>query len=79
MIEWSDTDLIIRDSVREFIDREIRPNLDALESGELPPYPVLRKLFADFGIDVLAAEAIKNRLEKAHAKQADGGATEQGW
>ncbi|WP_067972048.1 acyl-CoA dehydrogenase family protein [Mycolicibacter icosiumassiliensis] len=69
MIEWSDTDELIRQSVREFIDREVRPNLDALESGELPPYPILRKLFADFGIDVLAAEAIKSRLEKAHAKQ----------
>ena len=57
MIEWSETDLLIRDSVRAFIDKEVRPNLDALESGQLPPYPILRKLFADFGIDVLAAEA----------------------
>ncbi|MGV0733339.1 acyl-CoA dehydrogenase family protein [Mycolicibacter sinensis] len=76
MIEWSDTDEIMRDSVREFIDREVRPNLDALESGELPPYPILRKLFADFGIDVIAAEAIKSRLEKAHAKQAGESGTE---
>ncbi|BBX14424.1 putative acyl-CoA dehydrogenase FadE [Mycobacterium novum] len=76
MIEWSDTDELIRDSVREFIDREVRPNLDALESGELPPYPILRKLFADFGIDVIAAEAIKSRLEKAHAKQAGESGTE---
>ncbi|MEB3030820.1 acyl-CoA dehydrogenase family protein [[Mycobacterium] nativiensis] len=76
MIEWSDTDELIRDSVREFIDREVRPNLDALESGELPPYPILRKLFADFGIDVLAAEAIKSRLERAHARQtAEGEST----
>ncbi len=73
MIEWSDTDELIRDSVREFIDREVRPNLDALESGELPPYAILRKLFADFGIDVIAAEAIKSRLEKAHARQAVDG------
>ncbi|MGV0906719.1 acyl-CoA dehydrogenase family protein [Mycobacterium novum] len=76
MIEWSDTDELIRESVREFIDREVRPNLDALESGELPPYPILRKLFADFGIDVIAAEAIKSRLEKAHAKQAGESGTE---
>ncbi|MBS9534822.1 acyl-CoA/acyl-ACP dehydrogenase [Mycobacterium sp. M1] len=75
MIEWSDTDELIRDSVREFIDREIRPNIDALESGELPPYPILRKLFADFGIDVLAAEAIKTRLDKQRARQS-GEATE---
>ncbi|AEF36542.1 acyl-CoA dehydrogenase FadE21 [Mycolicibacter sinensis] len=76
MIEWSDTDELIRNSGREFIDREVRPNLDALESGELPPYPILRKLFADFGIDVIAAEAIKSRLEKAHAKQAGESGTE---
>jgi hypothetical protein len=25
MIEWSETDLLIRDSIREFIDKEIRP------------------------------------------------------
>ncbi|OBF99310.1 acyl-CoA dehydrogenase family protein [Mycolicibacter sinensis] len=76
MIEWSETDLLIRDSVREFIDKEVRPNLDALESGELPPYPILRKLFADFGLDVLAAEAVKAMLDKKRAKQ-EAGAIEQ--
>ena len=69
MIEWSETDLLIRDSVREFIDKEIRPNLDALESGQLPPYPILRKLFADFGLDVVAAEAVKGMLDKKRARQ----------
>ena len=28
MFEWSDTDLIMRDTAREFIDKEIRPHLD---------------------------------------------------
>ncbi len=69
MIEWSETDVLIRDSVREFIDSEIRPNIDALESGELPPYPILRKLFADFAIDVMAAEAVKNHLDRQRARQ----------
>lgn len=68
MIEWSNTDLMIRDSVREFIDKEIRPNIDALESGEIPPYDIARKLFADFGIDVMAAEAGKKMLEKQRAR-----------
>ena len=53
MFEWSDTDVIMRDTVRGFIDKEIRPHLDALESGELPPYPIARKLFSEFGLDVL--------------------------
>ena len=25
MFEWSDTDLIMRDTIRRFIDKEIRP------------------------------------------------------
>ena len=70
MFEWSDTDLIIRDTVREFIDKEIRPQLDALETGELSPYPIARKLFSEFGLDVLAAEAVKTMLDKERAKEA---------
>ncbi len=69
MFEWSDTDLIMRDAVRGFIDKEIRPNLDALETGEISPYPFARKLFSEFGLDVLAAEAVKTMLDKERARQ----------
>jgi alkylation response protein AidB-like acyl-CoA dehydrogenase len=68
MFEWSDTDVIMRDAVREFIEKEIRPHLDALESGALSPYPIARKLFSEFGLDVMAAEAVKGMLEKERAK-----------
>jgi alkylation response protein AidB-like acyl-CoA dehydrogenase len=69
MFEWSDTDVIMRDTIRDFIDKEIRPNLDALETGEISPYPIARKLFSEFGLDVLAAEAVKTILDKERAKQ----------
>lgn len=71
MIEWSDTDLIMRDTVRDFIAKEIRPHLDALETGEMSPYPIARKLFSEFGLDVLAAEAVKSMLDKERATQGD--------
>ena len=71
MFEWSDTDLIMRDAVRGFIDKEIRPNLDGLETGELSPYPIARKLFSEFGLDVLAAEAVKTMLDKERARQTE--------
>lgn len=74
MFEWSDTDIIMRDTVREFIDKEIRPHLDALETGELSPYPIVRKLFSEFGLDVLAAEAVKTMLDK---ERSGGGETEK--
>src|SRR5581483_2363772 len=68
MFEWSDTDLIMRDTIREFIDKEVRPHLDALETGELQPYPLVRKLFSEFGLDVLAAEAVKTILDKERTR-----------
>jgi alkylation response protein AidB-like acyl-CoA dehydrogenase len=67
MIEWSDNDLMIRDAVRAFIDKEVRPNIDALESGEMLPYPIARKLFSQFGIDAMAAEATKKMLDRQRA------------
>ncbi len=68
MYEWSDTDVMFRDALRGFIDKEIRPHVDRLESGELPPFDIIRKLYKTFGIDVMARES----LEKALAKEAGG-------
>ncbi|QIS17913.1 acyl-CoA dehydrogenase family protein [Nocardia terpenica] len=70
MFEWSETDVLIRDAVRGFIDKEVRPQLDALENGETTPYPIIRKLFAEFGIDALGAEAVEKMLAKRRAREA---------
>jgi alkylation response protein AidB-like acyl-CoA dehydrogenase len=69
MFEWSDTDLMVRDTVRQFVDKEVRPHLDELESGELSPYPIARKLFSQFGLDAMAAESVKKMLDRERAKQ----------
>src|SRR6201986_3999384 len=68
MYEWSETDLMVRDAVRQFVDKEIRPNLDELESGALSPYPIARKLFSQFGLDAMAAESVKKMLDRERAK-----------
>jgi hypothetical protein len=64
MLEWSDVDIAVRDAVRDFVDREVRPHVDALESGDMEPYPVIRKLFTAFGIDALARESLEKRLAR---------------
>jgi alkylation response protein AidB-like acyl-CoA dehydrogenase len=76
MFEWSDTDLMVRDAVRQFVDKEIRPNLDELESGQLSPYPIARKLFSQFGLDAMAAESVKKMLDRERAKQTGARAPE---
>jgi alkylation response protein AidB-like acyl-CoA dehydrogenase len=74
MLEWSDVDIAVRDAVREFVDKEVRPHVDALESGEMEPYPIIRKLFAAFGIDALARDSLEKRL----ARMRDGTAKSSG-
>ncbi|MFG2001395.1 acyl-CoA dehydrogenase family protein [Spirillospora sp. NPDC048911] len=66
MIEWSDEDVMIRDAVRGWIDAEVRPNLDALDAGELPPYDLIRSLFKTFGMDELARSSFASRIRREH-------------
>jgi hypothetical protein len=61
VIEWSEEQLMVRDAIRTFIDKEIKPNLDELEHGDTPPYEVLRKLYRTFGMDAMA----RDRFEKS--------------
>jgi alkylation response protein AidB-like acyl-CoA dehydrogenase len=62
MLEWSDVDLAVRDAVRAFVAKEIRPHVDELESGDMEPYPIIRKLFATFGIAEMARDSLNKRL-----------------
>src|SRR5437899_5616138 len=64
MYQWSDEQLMIRDAVRQFVEPEIAPKREDLEHGDLPPYDILRKLFATFGMDAMARERFKGQIEK---------------
>ena len=46
MLDWTDEHKMLRDAIRSFVEKEIVPLRDELEHGDLPPYGVLRKLFA---------------------------------
>ncbi|MGH9013824.1 MAG: acyl-CoA dehydrogenase family protein [Acidimicrobiia bacterium] len=64
MFEWSDEHAMIRDAVRQFVESEIRPRREELEFGDVPPYDVLRTMFRTFGLDALAREQFKKRIER---------------
>ena len=64
MIEWSEQHLLMRDAVKKFVDAEIRPNLEELEHGDMPPYDILRKMFQTFGIDQMARDRFAKSLER---------------
>src|SRR6476661_1529426 len=64
MYEWSEEQMMIRDAVRQFVESEIAPHREELEHGDLPPYDILRKLFATFGMDAMARERFKGQIER---------------
>jgi acyl-CoA dehydrogenase len=69
MIEWNETQLAIRDMVRRFIESEIKPQLEELEHGDTPPYDVLRKMFATFGLKELAKVNFEKQLERERRRE----------
>jgi alkylation response protein AidB-like acyl-CoA dehydrogenase len=75
MIKWSDEQEMVRQAVRGFIDSEIRPHREELEFGDMPPYDLLRKMFATFGMDAMARDSFKKRMAKERAA-AERGATQ---
>jgi alkylation response protein AidB-like acyl-CoA dehydrogenase len=72
MIEWSEQHLMIRDAVRRFVEAEIKPNLEQLEHGDLPPYDVLRKLISTFGMDEMARVRFQKQMAREKAQAASG-------
>jgi alkylation response protein AidB-like acyl-CoA dehydrogenase len=71
MIEWTEQHQMIRDAVRRFVEAEVVPNVEALEHGDLPPYDILRKLYASFGMDELARARFVRQIERE--KRGDAG------
>lgn len=74
MIEWSETHQAIRDAFRRFVEAEVKPHLDELEHGNLPPYDILRKMAETFGLREMAQMQFASRLRKAR-KARDKGTT----
>ena len=62
MFEWSEEHQMIRDAVKRFVDDEVRPHVEELEHGDLPPYDILRKMFATFGMDAMARDRFAKQI-----------------
>lgn len=69
MFEWTDDDLAVRDAVRQFVDKELRPHQDALEFEGLPPYDLVRHYYATFGLADAAAEKFDFEIRCARAAE----------
>ncbi|NYG57568.1 hypothetical protein BJ980_000491 [Nocardioides daedukensis] len=70
MFEWSQDDLAVRDAVRKFVDKELRPHQDALEFEGLPPYDLVRSYYSAFGLAEAAAQRFDHDIRKTEAEAA---------
>ncbi len=70
MHEWSDEHLMIQGAMRDFVQKNIRPNLEELEHGDMPPYEILRKMYKEFGIDAVAKATFEKRIARERANLA---------
>lgn len=77
MYEWNETHLAIRDAVRRFVEAEIKPNIEALEHGDTPPYEILRKFIAEFGVRDMALMQFEAQMARERAKAESGAAAEE--
>ena len=78
MYEWNETHQAIRDAVRRFVEAEIKPNIEALEHGDTPPYEILRRFMAEFGVRDMALAQFDAQIARDRAKAERGGAAEEG-
>ena len=72
MFEWSDEQVMVREAVRRWIDAEVRPQLDELESGDLPPYDLIRKFAAAFGLEAMGRASFERHVERQRAEAETG-------
>ena len=68
MYEWNEMQRMMQDTVRGFVEKEIKPNLEELEHGDLPPYDLLRKMMKQFGMDEMAKQRFQKMVEREEAK-----------
>jgi alkylation response protein AidB-like acyl-CoA dehydrogenase len=64
MHEWSESQEMIRDAVRRFLEAEVAPMVEELEHGDLPPYGLLRKMYATFGMDEMARSRFQSQIAR---------------
>jgi alkylation response protein AidB-like acyl-CoA dehydrogenase len=72
MIEWSEMHLSIRDAMRRFVEAEVVPRIKDIEHGGEPPYDVLRKMVATFGIKDMAEARFAHQIAKEKSREARG-------
>jgi alkylation response protein AidB-like acyl-CoA dehydrogenase len=83
MFELDETQRMVESAARSWCETELAPALPELESGELLPYELLRRLCADLGVSEMLTAMAESRLARlrgdaAKPERSDAGGTSTG-
>ncbi len=67
MFEFDEEHRMVQTALRQFVEKEIAPHVEAMESGEMLPYELMRKMARTFGLPDLVQSAWKRRKERKAA------------
>ena len=73
MFELDETQRMVESAARSWCENELEPALPELESGELLPYELLRRLCADLGVSEMLAAMAESRLKRLRGDTATAG------
>lgn len=73
MWQLDDTQRAIEGALRQFCEMAVEPQIAALESGEISPFAIMRKLSQTFGMDELVGGPLRRKVSRLRA----GGAAEE--
>jgi len=76
--EWNETHIMVREMLRSFCENELVPNLDALDTEQMLPYPIMRKMFETLGMGDMALGQFQARLAKDRAIAAGEASADDG-
>ncbi len=78
MFELDETQRMVESAARSWCENELAPELPALESGELLPYELLRRLCADLGVSEMLAAMAESRLARLRGDASTPDRSEEG-
>src|SRR6266571_2719484 len=65
MFDFSDEHKMAQKMLRQWCEKELAPQVAAMEKGEILPYDLMRKLGRTFGMDEMVRGSFKRMEEKA--------------
>lgn len=65
MFELNDLHKMIEKTARQFCEKELAPKVEAMETGEMLPYELMKKMAASFGLTQMAKDVLNKMIDKA--------------